>query len=385
MAQVEHHSMVGGEFRVVVKRADGSVRVDTGFQKNLVLDNGLRFLLDMNQYRNTGELHNSKTSSMMTGLVVGSGNTPPNAEEVKLANYEGFTSASTRLKSDLELPSESLHPNFIRVYTTHRFLFNGLGGKNISELGLVSYHTTSSNVPTYLLNTRALIKDSSGRPITISVLQDEILEVDYTLNLYVDTRIKQGEFTVTEFAAGETASTHAGTTKTYQYAYRPSISNPSHVEYKAMFDKGSSGYWNYISSYTDKTTNIQADFDITEPLNNDELLVGRFVTFGSKLGSYKDSGTDTHSVSGSSYHVISLQDSNWEAKTNTYKFVLGNYTHNHERGIRGFSLGFGLNNSSDLLRLAVVVKEKTTGATLKKTDRQRWEFTASYSVGRWEG
>lgn len=34
---------MAGEFRVVVKRADGSVKTDTGYQKNLILNQGLGF------------------------------------------------------------------------------------------------------------------------------------------------------------------------------------------------------------------------------------------------------------------------------------------------------------------------------------------------------
>ena len=34
---------IAGEFRVVVKRADGSTKIDTGYQKNLILNQGLDF------------------------------------------------------------------------------------------------------------------------------------------------------------------------------------------------------------------------------------------------------------------------------------------------------------------------------------------------------
>ena len=34
---------VAGEFRCVVKRADGSTKIDTGYQKNLILNQGLDF------------------------------------------------------------------------------------------------------------------------------------------------------------------------------------------------------------------------------------------------------------------------------------------------------------------------------------------------------
>ena len=49
---------MAGEFRVVVKRADGSTKIDTGYQKNLILNQGLDFFGDirlvvMKKYRNS--------------------------------------------------------------------------------------------------------------------------------------------------------------------------------------------------------------------------------------------------------------------------------------------------------------------------------------------
>ena len=34
---------MAGEFRCVVKKSDGSTKIDTGYQKNLILDQGLDF------------------------------------------------------------------------------------------------------------------------------------------------------------------------------------------------------------------------------------------------------------------------------------------------------------------------------------------------------
>ena len=34
-----------GEFRCVVKKSDGSTKIDTGYQKNLILNQGLDFLV----------------------------------------------------------------------------------------------------------------------------------------------------------------------------------------------------------------------------------------------------------------------------------------------------------------------------------------------------
>lgn len=51
---------MSGEFRCVVKRADGSTKIDTGYQKNLILNQGLDFF------------GGSNGSDMMAYCVIGS-------------------------------------------------------------------------------------------------------------------------------------------------------------------------------------------------------------------------------------------------------------------------------------------------------------------------
>ena len=161
-----------GEFRCVVKRADGSTKIDTGYQKNLILNNGLNHL-----GKSAGT-----PNDMMHGCVIGSGNSQPSYTQ----NSLDAAIAVTGLYSE-STPKTSYNPTVDgNLYKTNRLVmyrFTNLQNVNISELGLVSDYSSSTN---YNLCTRALIKDSNGNPTTITILRGEILDIYYKLWRVID-------------------------------------------------------------------------------------------------------------------------------------------------------------------------------------------------------
>ena len=177
-----------GEFRCVVKRADGSTKIDTGYQKNLILNQGLDFF------------GGGKGTDMMAYCVIGSGNSQPVYTQNKLDTTiagvygDGFSS-----KSDYDAVRDG---NLYKVNKVSKYSFSGLNNINISEVGLAS---TYSNTSDYYLCTRALIKDSQGNPTTITVLNGEILEIYYKLWAVYDTTDKTGEINVLDGAGNQVA------------------------------------------------------------------------------------------------------------------------------------------------------------------------------------
>ena len=179
---------MAGEFRCVVKRADGSTKVDTGYQKNLILNQGLDFFGGGNG------------SNMMEYCVIGGGNSQPvytqNKLDTALAGTNG-SDISTKYDYDAARDGSLYKTNRVRKYS-----FTGLNNVNVSELGLAS---TYSNATTYFLCTRALIKDSLGNPTTITVLQGEILDIYYKLWAVYDTTDKTGTFNLLDGTGGSVA------------------------------------------------------------------------------------------------------------------------------------------------------------------------------------
>lgn len=155
---------VAGEVRFVVKGADGCVKLDTGFNKNIILNQGLDFLGD------------GFGSNMFTSCVVGSGNSEPAFTQNSLDSFQAVASPEVGeiIKNDYVNDGSGLY----KTSKTKTYKFESLSDVNISEVGLASQYSSPSS---YYLCTRALIKNTLGEAVTITVKAGEVLEVSYTL------------------------------------------------------------------------------------------------------------------------------------------------------------------------------------------------------------
>ena len=178
-----------GEFRCVVKKSDGSTKIDTGYQKNLILNQGLDFFGGGNG------------TSMMEFCIIGSGNSKPvytqNKLDTAIAGVSVSDNFSTKYDYDAARDGSLYKTNRVCKYS-----FTELNNVNISELGLAS---TYSNATTYFLCTRALIKDSNGNPTTITVLNGEQLDIYYKLWIVYDVTDKTGTLNLLDGVGGSTA------------------------------------------------------------------------------------------------------------------------------------------------------------------------------------
>ena len=197
-----------GEFRVVVKRADGSTKIDTGYQKNLILNQGLDFFGGDNG------------DDMTAYCVIGSGNSQPIYTQNKLDAFLAATGTTGYpvYKTDYDKIRDG---NLYKASVTNQYAFTNIVG-NICEIGLASGYSNSSS---YNLCTRAIIKDSNGNPTTISVLSGEILDIYYKLWRITDLTDKNTTLNVLDGVGGVVAynvitrPSHIGfNSGTYDYA-----------------------------------------------------------------------------------------------------------------------------------------------------------------------
>lgn len=163
---------IHGEFRAVVKKHNGQIKSDTGFQKNLITDNGLDFF------------GRTPSGGFASACAVGSGNSAPATTQTQL---DSIVEVKPRVSSTQSKGFQDNPENLYIMSETTRFTFEGLNNANISELGLVS---SSSTKAAYSLHTRALIKDSGGNPTTISILSGETLDIYYKVYKVVDVTDK---------------------------------------------------------------------------------------------------------------------------------------------------------------------------------------------------
>lgn len=157
------HVSIAGEVRCVVRKADGSIKTDTGFQKNLVLNQGLDFFGGNNG------------SSMFGRCAVGSGNSTPLITQTSL---DVFVASQTGTLYSTKYDYIDDGSNLYKTNQVYRYRFSNIGDVNLSEVGLASQGSTKDN--TYLC-TRALIKDALGAPTSISIKSDETLDIFYRL------------------------------------------------------------------------------------------------------------------------------------------------------------------------------------------------------------
>ena len=124
--------------------------------ENLVLNSGLNAL---------------GTTSVCSSCVVGTGNSEPVATQTSLDNQKASTSNITAGSSGrLSTP-----PYYMWGRRTYRFA-QGVASGNLTEVGLTG---SGSN-----LFSRALIVDTNGSPTTLTILNDEWLDVTYELRCY---------------------------------------------------------------------------------------------------------------------------------------------------------------------------------------------------------
>ena len=198
---------MAGEFRAVVKRADGSTKIDTGYQKNLILNQGLDFFGGGNG------------TNMMAHCVIGSGNSQPVYTQNKLDTaIKGVSGSDYSTKYDYNASTDG---SLYKTNKVRKYSFTELNNVNISEVGLAS---TYIDATTYFLCTRALIKDSQGNPTTITVLSGEILEIYYKLWAVFDTTDKTGIINLLDGVGGSTA-----------YNYKTRLSDVGSSEWRAGY------------------------------------------------------------------------------------------------------------------------------------------------------
>jgi hypothetical protein len=151
---------VGGKFKIVATRPDGTQRVLADWFDNIILDAGFnKLMVDTN---------------VMSICRVGSGTTAPAANQTGLATQVASTSTITESVAG----NSSGAPYYGWNRRTFRFAA-GVATGDITEVG-VGWAASGAST----LFSRALVRNTNGDPITLTVLADEVLDVSYELRVY---------------------------------------------------------------------------------------------------------------------------------------------------------------------------------------------------------
>lgn len=382
MIKTEQKLGLSGEFQVIVRRADGSIKFDSGMQPNLVLDNGIKHYFGVPMVNSAGKQQTERKNGLMNHCYVGTGNKQPAIGDVALQNMVARNVASRDWTDGAEQPDTGLHEGFVKLWKRGKYVFDNINNQNITEVGLAAWYGSEriegvDYHDVYTLVTRALIKDSGGTPITVTVLQGEILEVVYQVNMYVDIRRQTGSFTLT------TTKDNQDVVETFDYFMQPyDIGSANYIDNWMMY--GSS--YHSIRSWGVKETDDQltADYDLNDTIYQDITHLDT-TNLNQKVNGNKFSSGSSGNEYDDSYMRTTETERSFETRRISYKYVNGIYTHIYPNGIRAYEVGVGSAQYHRLVRGLVVVKNRANGQGIKKTDRQLWEFSHSYTINRWGG
>lgn len=175
-----------GELRCIVKKKDGTTVQDTGYQKNMFLNTGLDFF---------GGGHGD---DIFAHCVIGAGEDAPEATQDKLVS---FVAKNNSIEADDRGSEPYLSGDQeFKVWRSSTYRFEDISGESISEVGLASEFVSEDE---YHLCTRALIKSAEGEPITITLKEDEVLEITYRIWQVFDLSDKDFSIKITDDIGGE--------------------------------------------------------------------------------------------------------------------------------------------------------------------------------------
>ena len=204
------HSTVAGEYRAVIRRADGSVE-DTGWFKNLVVDQGLDII-------GSG----TDQTYMLWACIVGTGTGAPSAGQTALQSPIGSPSGQP-ISSDFV--NNGGGDGYSGTTTKGYAFAQGAVVGTITEVGITNSDGT--------LFSRALILDGGGTPTSVSITSLDQLTMYYRLKVYPQLTDTTGSVTI------------SGTTYNY-------TSRPTYVEYGGGIPTTSNSA--YVSAYGAGTT-----------------------------------------------------------------------------------------------------------------------------------
>lgn len=172
---------IAGYYRVELIRR-GIIIFDSGWHKNLIVDNGMNAIKPSD---------GTSIVSMLNFMAVGTGSTAPANSDTGLVSE--ITPASSNRTSDdggiadvTAIGSGNSYASLQRVRVLSESQANG----NLTEMG---WFTASSGGTMF---SRMLFKDGTGTPTTIVKTSDDQLRVTYEIRLFIPTSDVTGSITI---------------------------------------------------------------------------------------------------------------------------------------------------------------------------------------------
>lgn len=216
------HSELKGRYKLKVIREDGSIRLETDWFENLIVNQGLDQI---------GGLYGSPLGApfgaafLNTICSVGTGTTTPTNTDTQLTSFGAATVPASNATSGVFGGTTAYvagPPSYWSCIWTYTFNA-GVATGTWSEIGVGNYYNNSDTQPH--LFSHALIVDGSGNPTTITVLSSESLIATYELDYYINTTTNSYSFVIN--------------TTTYSGNYlRANVATPPSLFYSNTYPSG---------------------------------------------------------------------------------------------------------------------------------------------------
>lgn len=135
-----------------------------------------RVVAEFDNLITNGGLNRIATDAMATAIQVGTGSAAESVTDTALQTFRAGTTATGGF-GDTSASNNTVAPYWAAETMTRQFT-PGQATGNITEVA-AAWTTTTGNI-----FSRALIRDGGGTPVSITVLADEYLVVQYTLRVY---------------------------------------------------------------------------------------------------------------------------------------------------------------------------------------------------------
>lgn len=223
---------------------------------NLILDQGLN------------RIGSNSIASAINSILVGSGSGTPDPADTSLDSLVAITSSNHGVDAGVE-PSP---PYNLYVRNKRRFSAGSAAG-NLSEVGAGWGSGANS------LFSRALIVDGAGNPTTITVLDDEILDVSYELQIFPDLSDATGTVDI----GGDVYDYTARASRVNVYSGNNGWGTTVHSGNTAATASSCRAYDGTIRGVTSVpsgSNNSGASSSSSEPYSPDSLIGSATVTWG---------------------------------------------------------------------------------------------------------
>lgn len=220
MINIEKKLETCGRFNLIVRKAETDEIVrETGWFDNLVLDQGLNTMA---------------TTAWFESCKVGTGNSTPVVTQTQLDAFVAFSSTVQTSQNG----ATATTPYYKWQRKTFRFNAGLFNNTNLTEVA-IGYNTTANGAGIW---NRALIKDGSGNPAVLTVLNDEVLDVVCEVRAYQSENDISGTFNLLDKSGN--------VIQTINTVIRPSKLTTAKTSIGPSLKTTNANYFNFMYAYS---------------------------------------------------------------------------------------------------------------------------------------